>query len=201
MTLTRKEEYAAATRAALVEVARRLFATRGYAEVSIDEIVQGARVTKGALYHHFADKQTLFRAVVETIEVELAARVRAASSGSPRPWPQLVDACHAFLDAYLDRDVQRIVVLDAPSVLGWKTCCELDKLHALGVLEERLAATRDAGLLEPQPIETAAQLLLGAINVAGRVIAEAQDGAASRAMVGQTIERLLSGLKKKSRTR
>jgi len=195
MTLTRKEEYAAATRAALIEVARARFAERGYADVSIDEIAAGARVTKGALYHHFDDKQALFRAVVEAVEAGLATRVRAAALRHKKPWPQLVAACHAFLDAFLERDVQRIVVIDAPAVLGWKAWCEIDKQHGLGVLEERLAAARDAGVLAPQPIETAAQLVLGAINHAGRVIAEASDTEASRAQVGQTIERLLSGLR------
>src|SRR5256885_14962109 len=119
MTLTRKEEYAAATRAALVTVARRLFAQRGFADVSIEEIVQGARVTKFALYHHFSDKQALSRAVVEAIEGEVAGRVRTAASRQTEPWAQLVAACHGYLDACLDRDVQRVLVLDAASVLGW----------------------------------------------------------------------------------
>jgi AcrR family transcriptional regulator len=194
-SLTRKEEYAAATRAALVAVARQRFAARGFADVSIDEIVQGARVTKGALYHHFDDKQALFRAVVETIEGEIAGSVRAAAARETRPWEQLVAACHAYLDALLDRDVQRIIVVDAPAVLGWKVWCEIDKAYGLGVLEDRLTAAEAAGVIEPQPIEPAAQLLLGALNVAGRVIAQASDAKASRAEVGATIERLLSGLR------
>ena len=192
---TRKEEYAAATRAALVAVARELFAARGYSEVSIDEIARGARVTKGALYHHFDDKQALFRAVVETIEAEIAGRVRAAADQHEQPWEQLVAACHAYLDACMVRDVQRIVVLDAASVLGWKLWCEIDKAYGLGILQERLAATRAHGLIEDQPLEPAAQLLLGALNVGGRVIAEASNAKASRAEVGATIDRLLSGLR------
>jgi len=200
--VTRKEQYAAATRAALVAVARRLFAARGFADVSIDEIVHGARVTKGALYHHFDDKQALFRAVVETIESEIAARVAVAAVRESKPWEQLVAACHEYLDACLEVDVQRIVVLDAASVLGWKAWCEIDKTFGLGVLRERLEATLAAGLIEPQPLEPAAQLVLGALNVAGRVIAEAKNGSESRAQVGATIDRLLSGLrKKKSRVR
>ena len=192
---TRKEEYAAATRAALLAVARELFAVRGFTDVSIDEIVHGARVTKGALYHHFDDKQALFRAVVEAIEAEIAGRVRAAAAKESKPWDQLVAACHAYLDACMDRDVQRIVVLDAASVLGWRLWCEIDKAFGLGILHERLAAALDAGLIEPQPLEPAAQLVLGALNVAGRVIAEADNAAASRAVVGATIDRLLSGLR------
>jgi AcrR family transcriptional regulator len=192
---SRKEEYAAATRAALIAVARELFAVRGFAEVSIDEIARGARVTKGALYHHFDDKVALFRAVVEAIEADIAGRVRAAAAKPSKPWDQLVAACHAYLDACMDRDVQRIVVLDAASVLGWKLWCEIDKAYGLGVLQERLAAALAAGLIEPQPLEPAAQLVLGALNVAGRVIAEADDAVGKRAEVSTTIDRLLSGLR------
>ena len=192
---TRKEEYAAATRAALIAVARELFAARGYADVSIDEIVHGARVTKGALYHHFDDKQALFRAVVEAIEAEIAGRVRAAADKKSAAWDQLVAASHAYLDACMERDVQRIVVLDAASVLGWRLWCEIDKAYGLGILQERLGAALDAGLIERQPLEPAALLVLGALNTASRVIAEAEDATASRREVGATIDRLLSGLR------
>src|SRR5579871_3342306 len=159
---TRKEEYAEATRGALVDVARALFAERGYAGVSIDEIVQGARVTKGALYHHFADKQALFRAVLESIERDLAARMRERAANERTPWEQLGAACAAYLDACLERDVQRIVVLDAASVLGWATWCEIDRRYGLGVLRERFEAALASGLIERQPLEPVALLVLGA---------------------------------------
>jgi AcrR family transcriptional regulator len=194
--LNRREEYAAATRAALIATARGLFASRGFADVSIDQIAQGTRVTKGALYHHFDDKQALFRAVVETIEGEILARMTEVAAAEQGAWEQLVAACRAYLDCCLEPEVQRIVVSDAPAVLGWRTWCEIDKAFGLGALQARLAAALDAGLLEPQPLEPAAQLVLGALNMAGRVIAEAKDGKASRAQVGQTIDRLLSGLRR-----
>jgi AcrR family transcriptional regulator len=193
---TRKEEYAEATRAALVDVARGLFAERGYAGVSIDEIVQGARVTKGALYHHFADKQALFREVLETIERDIAARMTERAVKERAPWDQLGAACAAYLDACLERDVQRIVVLDAPSVLGWATWCEIDRRHGLGVLRERFEAALAKGLIERQPLEPVALLVLGALNTGGRVLAEAKDATAARKQVGATVERLLSGLLK-----
>ncbi|HEY8077275.1 MAG TPA: TetR/AcrR family transcriptional regulator [Labilithrix sp.] len=197
---TRKEEYAEATRAALVDVARALFAERGYAAVSIDEIVQGARVTKGALYHHFDDKQALFREVLETIERHVSARMRERAATAHGPWEELRAACHAYLDACLERDVQRIVVLDAPSVLGWHTWCEIDRRHGLGVLRERFEAALEHGLIDRQPLEPVALLVLGTLSTGGRVIAEAKDASAARKQVGATIERLLSGLlKAKSR--
>lgn len=194
---SRKEEYAEATRAALLDVARALFAERGFAAVSIEEIVQGARVTRGALYHHFDDKQALFRAVLEAIEHELAERMRAGAKTETHRWEQLRAACHAYLDACLERDVQRIVVLDAASVLGWHTWCEIDKQYGLGILQERFGAVLEAGLIDPQPLESVAQLVLGALNVGGRVIAEAGNAREAREQVGATIDRLLSGLRKR----
>jgi AcrR family transcriptional regulator len=196
---SRKEEYAEATRAALVAAARRLFGQQGFAAVSIEEIVQEARVTRGALYHHFDDKQALFRAVLETLESELAERMRSAARAESRPWEQLRAACYAYLDACLERDVQRIVVLDAASVLGWQTWCEIDKRYGLGVLRERLEATLEAGLIDPQPLEAVAQLVLGALNVGGRVMAEAKHAKEARRQVGETIERLVSGLRSRKR--
>lgn len=199
---SRREEYAEATRAALVEGARHLFGERGYAAVSIEEIVQGARVTRGALYHHFDDKQALFRAVLETIEDELAGRMRAAAQTNTHRWEQLRAACYAYLDACLERDVQRIVVLDAASVLGWAAWCEIDKRYGLGVLRERFEAALEAGLIDPQPVEAVAQLVLGALNVGGRVIAEAGNPKEARKQVGETIDRLISGLQtRKARAR
>jgi AcrR family transcriptional regulator len=191
---SRKEEYAEATRAALVAVARTLFAERGYAAVSIEEIVQGARVTRGALYHHFEDKQALFRAVLEEIEGEVAARMQAAARAETEAWERIRAACRAYLDLCLERDVQRILVLDAPSVLGWHVWCEIDRRHGLGVLQELFEAAVEAGLVEPQPLEPLALLVLGALNTGGRVIAEAKQAKEARHQVGTTVERLLSGL-------
>ena len=193
---SRKEEYAEATRAALVDVARTLFAERGFAAVPIEEIVQGARVTRGALYHHFDDKEALFREVLEAIEGEIAERMRARAKAETHVWEQLRAACSAYLDACLERDVQRIVVLDAPSVLGWATWCEIDRRHGLGVLQERFEAALAAKLIDPQPLEPVALLVLGALNTAGRVIAEAKQSSQARKQVGATVDRLLSGLRK-----
>jgi AcrR family transcriptional regulator len=193
---TRKEEYAEATRAALVDVARALFAARGFADVSIEEIVVGARVTRGALYHHFEDKQALFREVFEAVEREVAARMVERAAKHRSAWEQLRAACQAYLDACLERDVQRIVVLDAASVLGWHTWCEIDRRHGLGVLRERFEAALAEGLVDKQPLEPVALLVLGALNTGGRVIAEAADPRAARKQVGATVERLLSGLLK-----
>jgi AcrR family transcriptional regulator len=193
---SRREEYAEATRAALVETSRALFAARGYADVSIDEITEGTRVTRGALYHHFEDKRGLFRAVVEAVERDLTEEVRRKAREARDPWQQLRAGCDAYLDACMAIEVQRIIVLDAASVLGWRTWCEIDKRYGLGVFEELLAAVRDAGLLGLQSLETPAQLLLGVLNTGARVVAEATDKVAARRDVNETIDRLLSGFRR-----
>jgi len=192
---SRKEEYAEATRAALVEMARALFAERGFAPVSIEEIVQAARVTRGALYHHFEDKQALFRAVLEAIEGEIADRMRAGAAKEKDSWAQVSAACQAYLDANLERDIQRILV-DAPSVLGWHTWCAIDRQYGLGVLQGLFDAASEAGVIDPQPPESVALLVLGALNTGGRVIAEAKHPGEARKQVGGTIDRLLSGLRR-----
>jgi AcrR family transcriptional regulator len=189
----RREQAAEETRAALVDTARALFADRGYADVSIDDITERTRVTRGALYHHFEDKRELFRAVVETVERDVAARVRSKAREGADPWEQLRAACDAYLGACLVPEVQRIVVLEAAPVLSWRVWCEIDKRYGLGIFEEQLAATRDAGLLSAESVETAAQLLLGALNTGARVIADATDKAAARGRVVETVDRLLSG--------
>lgn len=191
---TRREEAAGETRAALVETARALFAERGYADVSIDDITERTRVTRGALYHHFEDKKELFRAVVEAVVGELAAKVRSDARAGVDPWQRLRAACEAYLDACLSPEVQRIVVLEAAPVLSWRVWCEIDKRHGLGVFEEQLAQARCAGLVGAESVGTAAQLLLGALNTGARVIADADDKASARRSVKETIDRLLSGL-------
>jgi AcrR family transcriptional regulator len=185
-----RDKQAESTRTSLLAVARRLFAQRGYPEVSVDEIAQAAQVTKGALYHHFRDKLEIFRAVVEEIETETRARLVAAAARPGDGLIQLRAACHEYLDACTVEEVGRIVVLDSPAVLGWNAWCKINREYGLGFFMERLRAVRQ----DEVGIETSAQMLLGALNVAGRVIAQAGDRKAARAQVGATIDRLLAGI-------
>ena len=185
-----RDQQADTTRTALLAAARRLFAGRGYPDVSVDEIVLAAKVAKGALYHHFQDKLQLFRAVVEEIEQELRARLVAASARPGDGLARLRAACHEYLDACAVNEVGRLVVLDSPAVLGWEAWCKINREYGLGFFVERLRAIRgdDPGL------EATAQMLLGALNVAGRVIAQAGDRKGARSQVGATIDRLLAGV-------
>jgi AcrR family transcriptional regulator len=185
-----RDRQAEVTRTALLAVARRLFAQRGYPSVSVDEIVQAAKLTKGALYHHFQDKLELFRAVVEEIEREIAIRLTAAAARPGTAMDRLRAACQEYLDACVVEEVGRIVVLDSPAVLGWDSWCKLNLEYGLGFFTERLRAIRG----DDPGVPTSAQMLLGALNVAGRVIAQSDDRKAARVQVGPTIDRLLAGV-------
>jgi AcrR family transcriptional regulator len=185
-----------ATTAALIGAARALFAERGYANVGTEEVVQRAGVTRGALYHHFrGGKEELFRAVVVQISAETAQRVRTVARGIEDPWDALVAGIDAFLDACATQEVQRILLVDGPAVLGWDVWRTIDAEYGLGLLEAALQRAIDAGRMPPQPALAAAHVLLGALDEAAMVVARADDPLTARAEMGQTVHRLLEGLR------
>ena len=192
--MTTNTERSEATRGALVAVARELFASSGYADTSIEEIVRRADVTRGALYHHFADKRDVFRAVYEAVESELTAGIAAVVMGEARPERRLLAGVEAFLDACLDPAVQRIVLLDAAAVLGWDEMHELEQKYGLGMMTAALQNAMDEGVVEPEPVAPLAQMLLGALTEAGLAIARADDVALARREFGDAAARLLAGL-------
>jgi AcrR family transcriptional regulator len=191
----RKAEQSEATRTELVRVARDLFANRGYAAVPTEEIVQRAGVTRGALYHHFKDKRALFGAVVEQMEQETAERIAAAALEQTDPWQVQITALNTFLDVCLDPAVQTILLIDAPSVLGPAEWREIEATYGLALVRMGLEGVMDAGLIEKQPVEPLAHLMLGALAEAGLMIARAEDQKLARREVGESVERLLEGLR------
>jgi AcrR family transcriptional regulator len=192
---TKKAEQSEATRRKLLDVARRLFARHGYTGTSIAGIVKQARVTRGALYHHFTGKEDVFRAVYEDLQAELAAQMVESAGKEPRPEKHLEVGCEVFLDACLDRTVQQIALLDAPSVLGWDVWHEIDEEHSLGLLTAALEVGMQEGYFDEQPTQPLAQLLLGALTEAGLAIARADDPAGARKTVGESVSRLIAGLR------
>jgi AcrR family transcriptional regulator len=190
-------ERSAATRGALVRAARELFARDGYAATGREAIVERAGVTRGALYHHFADKEALFRAVFEQLEAEVMAKSAAAAVAvSPDdPLGQLRAGSLAYLDVALDPAVQRICLLDAPSVLSPAARQEVVDAYAAGLVREVLRAAMDAGALIRQPLEPLTHLLLAALHEAALYVARADDQAAARVEVGATVAHLLDGLR------
>ena len=193
---TRRAEQAEGTRAALIGAARGLFAERGYAGVGTEEIVAAARVTRGALYYHFEDKRDLFRAVFAEVDRELVEGVARVALDESDPWQRLIAGCDAFLDACIDPALQRIVFLDAPSVLGWREWHELgEAASALGVVEFGVQAAADAGVVRVSNVSVFAHLVLGALNEAGMYIAHADDAERARLDVGTSMRELLEGLR------
>jgi AcrR family transcriptional regulator len=190
-----RREAAEATREALVQAALGLFARRGYARVGTEEIVARARVTRGALYHHFEDKRDLFRAVHERVESELVKRVAARIEGNSDPWELMVAGTRAFLDACDEPAVKQIALTDAPAVLGWEEWREIDTRYGLGLTRAALAGAIEAGVLRPVPLETLSHILVAALAEAAFLIANAEDSVETRAQVEAALLELLEGLR------
>lgn len=183
------------TRTALMGAARALFRERGYAASGTEDIVRNAGVTRGALYHHFRDKRELFQAVFEQVEGEVVVTASARASPDADSWTNLLAGYNAFLDTCLQPDVQRIVLLDGPSVLGRETWREIEEQYALALVASGLRAVMRDQFIPEQPVAPLAHLLLAAINEAGLLIAQAADMTAARQEVGAAFEGLLSGLR------
>jgi AcrR family transcriptional regulator len=188
-------ERSSSTRAALIATARRLFAERGYADVGTEEIVRAAGVTRGALYHHFEGKSGLFRAVFEQVESEIAERLANEALSRPDPWEAMAAGLEMFLDVCVEPEVQRIALLDAPSVLGWETWREIESRYGLGLVRTALESLMNAGIAEPQPVDPLAHALLGTLYEAGLYVAQADDPRAARAQMATVLRGMLDGLR------
>jgi AcrR family transcriptional regulator len=189
-------ERSEATRDALIEAARDLFAERGYAGVGTEEIVRAAGVTRGALYHHFGGKRDLFEAVYERVERELAERIAsgALAGGAAAPLEAMRAGAEMFLQACTEPEAQQIALLDGPSVLGWDRWREIAAEHGLGLIEATLQAAVEAGAIAEQPIRPLAHVLMGALDEAAMLVARAEDPEQMRRDVGRTLDSLLAGL-------
>ena len=195
-TTNKQEQRSAATRAKLVAAARALFAARGYAAVGTEEIVRAAGVTRGALYHQFRDKEQLFDAVFEEVEAETTQRIAevALGDGGADPLAALRAGARAFLAVCAEPDIERIVLLDAPAVLGWERWREIGLRYGLGLVAGTLQAGIDAGAIAPQPVTPLAHVLLGALDEGALYVARAADRETARAEVEAIVDRLIDGL-------
>ena len=193
---TKQALRSAATRQRLVAAARSLFAQRGYADVGTEEIVQAAGVTRGALYHQFRDKADLFAAVAETVQAEIAHRITAGAQadGATDPMAALHAGVRRFLDVCADPAVERIILLDAPAVLGWQAWRDLADRYGLGLLQHALQVAIDAGAITPQPVVPLAHALIGALDECALYVARAEDPAAARQECTAILQQLLDGL-------
>jgi AcrR family transcriptional regulator len=190
-------ERAADTRDALIAAARSLFANPGFADVALETIVRDAGVTRGALYHHFADKTELFAAVFEQVEGDMAARMAEAVAAARETDPVEVMrlGTRFWLDACADPEVQRIVLMDAPAVLGWERWTEIGQRYNIGVVTSLLADAIDSGRIPPQPVEATALTMLGAVREATLYVARATNQRQARKDAGAVMDRLIDSLR------
>ncbi len=184
------------TRRALVDAARGLFATRGYAAVGTPEIVAAAGLTRGALYHQFADKSALFQAVLEQVEAEVMRQIaaRLSTAGTADPLSALTDGADAWLDACAEPGIQQILLVDGPAVLGWNLWRQIGERYGLGLTIAALQSAMDAGAVRVQPVAPLAHVLVGALDEAALYVSRAEDPGRARQEVSAVLRQLVSAL-------
>ncbi|HWC33312.1 MAG TPA: helix-turn-helix domain-containing protein [Mycobacteriales bacterium] len=190
----RRAAQAAETRDALITAARELFGRRGYAATSTEDIVERAGVTKGALYHHFADKESLFRAVFEQVQREVSDAA-VAEFNQPDSWTALIAGCRLWVEAHSDPAVRQIVLVDSRGVLGWETAREIETRFSTVALRGALRKATHAGVVTPQPLRPLAVMLIGALSEACFYLAANADSSDAAAEVSDLIVTLLSGIR------
>jgi AcrR family transcriptional regulator len=192
-----KAARAEVTRRRLITAARKLFGRQGYADTSVDQVVRAAGVTKGALYHHFRDKDDLFRAVVEQVKQDVTAAVGASfleDSAGDDARQRVHRMCLALIDAHLDPAVQRISIVDARAVFDAATRRDLDNRYEVSLLRGAFRSAMRAGAFERQPLGPLANIVAAALFEACAVISEADDKLVAREEVSAVVSHLLAGL-------
>jgi AcrR family transcriptional regulator len=194
--VTRRAAQGQATRGQLIEVATRLFAEHGYEDTSIEAVLTAAGVSRGALYHHFSGKDALFEAVVQSVEDGITAELTAAMQGISGAVAMINAGALAWIDLAGDPVIQRIVLTDGPSVLGWERWRTMDEQYAVGAMRELLQAVCDEGNLAPELVNSFAHMILAALDEIAVVIARAEDHEAAmaegRVAVSELLRRLLT---------
>jgi len=193
---SRRQQYSASTKRALIEVAQQLFSEQGYAGTSLDAIVAGAQVTKGALYHHFSGKQALFEAVFERVESEATKHITQAIKGESDPWDKALTGLRSFLDVVREPAYRRVVIQEGPAVLGYERYREQEERSAFAVVQDIVRVVLRAGGLvdDDAMVATFARIFFGALQSAGESVATAADPKAAAARVETAVTVILSGL-------
>ena len=184
-----------ATRSQLLTIATRMFAERGYEDTSIEAVLREAGVSRGSLYHHFPGKEALFEAVAEDVETSVGEQTLAAALGAGGgPVDALRAGSLAWIRLAGDPVVQRILLIDAPSVLGWERWRAMEEHHALGGTRAVLQAIADEGKMRPELVGTLANVLLASVNEVALIVARADDQEAAMKTGADTIDELLRRL-------
>ena len=194
---SRRQQYSAATRAALIEQGEQLFTEYGYSATSLDAIVAGAEVTKGALYHHFSGKQALFEAVFERVEAAAAKAVTDAVEGHDDPWEKALAGLRAFLAVVQQPTYRRIVILEGPAVLGWTRFREQAERSTFTTVLEIVSSVLQANgpELDEEMVDTFSRIFFGAMSSAGEWVSTSQDPNAAAARVEAAIGFILNGMR------
>jgi AcrR family transcriptional regulator len=181
------------TRKELIAAARRLFVEHGYEATSVQDVLEETGVSRGALYHHFAGKEELFTAVLEQAEAEVIERVAAAAQGDD-PLASIRAGSITWLDAVMAPELRRIMLVEAPLVLGWQKWREIDDKFGLGMTKVALQLSMDAGQIARQPVDLAAHTLVAYLSEAAMLIARSDDPMQTRKDAIRTLDRLLQSL-------
>ena len=184
------------TSARLVAIARQAFSAGGYSDTAMEEIVQKAGVTRGALYHHFDGKKGLFLAAFEDAQTDIANRIIEVDKSKRSIWEKFISCTFAFFEACLDSQIQRIVLIDAPAILGWDVWRRVDEEKTLHLLRSHLQALVKGGIIKSFPIEPLTHLISGAANEAVLWIAGSEDPRKAFNEAWATMEKLLYSLRK-----
>lgn len=192
--MTSKIEKAASTRAKIIAVARRLFATRGYDGTSTEDVLAESQISRGALYYHFENKEALFAAVLEAVEVDLTAATARARTKATDPLEALSLAFDSFLGMASEPEVRQIVLTDAHSVIGWKKWREIEERHGLGRLKQALTAIAATGRIHKEMIDVFAHMLLASLIEVAFLVAQSPDPVAAAKTGRRAMKELLQRL-------
>lgn len=192
--MSKRIERGQVTRQRLVATAARLFADRGYEATSIEDILEEAGVSRGALYHHFDSKETVLEAVLQEIEAEVAQATVEASRGARDPASALRAGCEAFLELAQTRRIRQIALIDAPAALGWQKWREIEAQHGLGLLKAALGRAAEAGRLRTDQVDLFAHMLLASLIEVALMIARSQNSKAAVQQGRKALTRLIDAL-------
>lgn len=180
------------TRRDLIDAGRELFVERGYFNTSISDLVAKSGVgTRGAFYHHFKDKAELFRAVFEEVESDLTLRSIATPPPGADPWERLTRGMHGFLEAALEPEVQRVMLVDGPVVLGWQTLRAIQENNSIALINEIVRQAIADGIIDDQPVGELTHMIVAALEEASRLVAHAANPTRACRRAAKILDRLL----------
>lgn len=180
------------TRRDLIDAGRNLFVEKGFFNTSVGDIVTASGVgTRGAFYHHFKDKTELFRAVFVEVERDLTLRSLASPPRGADSWERLSAGLHGFLESALEREVQRVMLLDGPVVLGWQALRAIQEDNSIALINEMVSEAIAEGVIDDQPVGELTHMVVAAVEEGALLVAHASQPARARKRAAKVLDRLL----------